>query len=92
MDRLYQQMLSRLNQQGYPKHPAQTPLEYAALVRQHHPTAAESVAEISQAYVDWRYGERSPDLNALQQQFKKLTGQLESSRSSDEKQGKQGRL
>ena len=78
MDRLYQQMLSRLNQQGYPKHPAQTPLEYAALVRQHHPAAAESVAEISQAYVDWRYGERSPDLNTLQQQFKQLADQLKS--------------
>ncbi|MBZ8181717.1 transglutaminase TgpA family protein [Oscillatoria salina] len=73
MARLYQQMLDLLAAKGYKKHPAQTPLEYADLSRQQHQEAvAEIIAEISQAYIDWRYGEKLPNTDYLRQQFQLL--------------------
>lgn len=71
MESLYQQMLNWLANQGDPKHPAQTPLEYAYQVQtQHPPERAAIVTAISQAYVDWRYGGRSANIVQLEQQFK----------------------
>lgn len=73
MESLYQQMLSWAAVKGFSKHPAQTPLEYAQVSRQHHPPAtAKVIDEICQAYVSWRYGGRSPNLNQLQQQLQDL--------------------
>ncbi|MGK7877424.1 MAG: DUF3488 and DUF4129 domain-containing transglutaminase family protein [Xenococcaceae cyanobacterium] len=73
IERVYQQMLGVLKAKGYPKHPAQTPLEYAQISRQHYQVAAaEIIEEISQAYVCWRYGEKMPNINYLQQQLKAL--------------------
>jgi transglutaminase-like putative cysteine protease len=67
MENLYQQMLRALGTQGYIKHPAQTPLEYARNMHQHQPPAsAEVIDEISQAYVRWRYGNEMPNLKQLQ--------------------------
>jgi transglutaminase-like putative cysteine protease len=66
MERLYQQMLKTLSLEGYIKHPATTPLEYATDLRQHYPpTTAKIVDEISEAYVSWRYGQEQPDLGYL---------------------------
>jgi transglutaminase-like putative cysteine protease len=73
MERIYQQMLVILKEKGYPKHPAQTPLEYVRIARQNQQTAAaEITAEISQAYVNWRYGEHLPNIDRLQRQLKLL--------------------
>lgn len=73
MERLYQQMLTLLKSQGYPKHPAQTPFEYVNTSSQYYsPEQAAIIAEISQAYVGWRYGKKIPDLKYYQQQFKRL--------------------
>lgn len=73
MDRLYRQMLNWLQEQGYPKHPAQTPLEYAQIAQEHHqPPKAKIIEEISQAYVKWRYGQQTPNVSYLYQQFKLL--------------------
>ena len=73
MERLYQQMLKLLKDKGYPKHPAQTPLEYAQVSRQNHQAAtAEIIKEISQAYISWRYGGQVPNINYLHGQFKAL--------------------
>ena len=70
MERLYQQMLAILTAKGYPKHPAQTPLEYAKIAGDYHQfVVAEIIAEISQAYVSWRYGQQTPNLDYLEQQF-----------------------
>jgi transglutaminase-like putative cysteine protease len=76
MERLYQQMLEILKVKGYPKHPAQTPLEYARLAYQHNPSGAEIIEEISQAYVRWRYGEQSQNLDYLRGQLKLLIRSL----------------
>jgi len=73
MERLYLQMLGILKDKGYPKHPAQTPLEYAHISYQYHPAnTAAIIDEICQAYVHWRYGKYQPDINHLKAQLKLL--------------------
>jgi len=73
MESIYQQMLKILGAKGYTKHPAQTPLEYASLSRQHQPLAsAEVIEEISQAYVRWRYGGQMPNIKQLRQRLRDL--------------------
>ncbi len=73
MERLYQQMLGWLSQQGFYKRPAQTPLEYArqAWASQPEPQAA-AIEEISQAYVRWRYGGKAANLPHLKQRLRDL--------------------
>ncbi len=73
MERLYRQMLEWTAQKSLTKHPAQTPLEYARVLHQHHsPVIAEVIEEISQAYVSWRYGGTSPNLNNLNQKWQQI--------------------
>jgi len=73
MEGLYQQMLKVLGTQGYAKHPAQTPLEYAKTMHQHQPVnSAQVIDEISQAYVRWRYGAQMPNIPQLRQQLHNL--------------------
>jgi protein-glutamine gamma-glutamyltransferase len=68
VDRVYQQMLIQLRETGTPKHPAQTPLEYAAVVRdQRLATTSNLVTEISQAYTAWRYGSEAQMVDQLQE-------------------------
>lgn len=80
MESLYQQMLKVLSTKGYTKHPAQTPLEYALICRQHQPPAsAEVIEEITTAYVSWRYGGQMPNLKRVQKRLRdliKITQQL----------------
>lgn len=79
MERLYLQMLGILKEKGYPKHPAQTPLEYAHISHQHHQdSTAGIIQEISQAYVSWRYGQHQPNINHLQEQLKELISSVKS--------------
>ena len=73
MESLYQQMLVTLNERGFRKHRAQTPLEYAHVLRQHYPSeSAETIDEISQAYVRWRYGRQVPNIQQLRLRLKQL--------------------
>jgi transglutaminase-like putative cysteine protease len=73
MESLYQQMLKWASQKGLGKHPAQTPLEYAQVAYQHHSSAtAEVIDEICQAYVAWRYGGHTPNLNQLRQRWQEV--------------------
>ncbi len=65
---LYQQLLQVLANKGYPKHPTQTPLEYAFWLQQYYPVAeAEVIDELSQAYMGWRYGGKSVNRDQMQQ-------------------------
>jgi len=74
MEKLYQQMLLWTAEKGLTKHQAQTPLEYARVLHQHHsPTTAEVIEEISYAYVGWRYGGITPNLNSLRQKWQNIT-------------------
>ncbi|MEM9922385.1 MAG: DUF3488 and DUF4129 domain-containing transglutaminase family protein [Cyanobacteria bacterium P01_D01_bin.50] len=73
MERLYQQMLQWTAEKGFTKHQAQTPLEYARVLYQHHSQAtAQVMEEISYAYVGWRYGGTKPDLNSLRQKWQQI--------------------
>jgi transglutaminase-like putative cysteine protease len=75
MEALYQKMLKTLAAAGLTKRAAQTPLEYASDCREHlgdRAIEAEAVEAISQAYVQWRYGQSAPDLRALEQHLKQL--------------------
>lgn len=72
MERLYQQMLLKLAHEGYPKRPTETPLEYVRRLLGREQIAHQPVDEISQAYVGWRYGGITPDLDALKEQLKQL--------------------
>jgi len=73
MEGLYQQMLDWLAGRGYRKGAAQTPLEYALQVGEHHPPRyAETIEDISQAYVRWRYGGEQVSYSSLQQRFQYL--------------------
>jgi len=73
MESLYQQMLNTLGTQGFRKHPAQTPLEYAEVSRNHHSQdSAEAINEISHAYVSWRYGGESPNMQRMRQRLREL--------------------
>jgi transglutaminase-like putative cysteine protease len=67
VDRIYQQMLAQLREQGVSKHPAQTPLEYAQTVQDtRSATTSLLVTEISQAYSAWRYGSEAQQIDRLQ--------------------------
>lgn len=73
MESIYQQMLKWLKEKGLRKHPAQTPLEYVNAVTKHcPPERAEAIAEISQAYISWRYGGENPNLKRLRKRLKDL--------------------
>jgi protein-glutamine gamma-glutamyltransferase len=73
MERLYRQMLDWLATEGFRKHPAQTPFEYAQQARiQQSPQRAQVIQVISQAYVQWRYGSTAPPLEQLRQQFRAM--------------------
>lgn len=67
VERIYQQMLARLDDTT-PKHPAQTPLEYAQIVRETRSTSTSIlVTEIVQAYTAWRYGAEAQQIDRLQE-------------------------
>lgn len=73
MEALYQRMLAWLQLQGVGKQPQQTPLEYAQQVQQQENAVWSGVVtEIAQAYVRWRYGGLTPNLDYLQQQLRTL--------------------
>ncbi|MDJ0659411.1 MAG: DUF3488 and DUF4129 domain-containing transglutaminase family protein [Crocosphaera sp.] len=77
MVQLYEEMLRVLKAKGYPKHPAQTPLEYVNVSYQQHPQEqAQIIDEISHAYVSWRYGDNDQNVDYLKQQFIALVKSL----------------
>jgi len=56
-ERIYQQMLAWLAEQGHPKRPSETPLEYSQrLYQESAATQAQAAGEMAHAYVRWRYG------------------------------------
>jgi transglutaminase-like putative cysteine protease len=65
VERIYQQMLANLT---IPKHPAQTPLEYAQTVRDNRSSSLSTVVtEISRSYTAWRYGAEAQQVDRLQE-------------------------
>jgi len=73
IERLYQQLLNWLADQGYPKRPTQTPLEYAIALHESAQFAqAEQVMTIVHAYLRWRYGRYPEDPDQMRRQIKAL--------------------
>lgn len=73
MERLYRQTLDTLKRQGYRKHPAQTPFEYARELRRHQTNLdVAAIEEISHAYIRWRYGRQEPNIEHLHQRLQGL--------------------
>ncbi|MDB9515588.1 DUF3488 and DUF4129 domain-containing transglutaminase family protein [Roseofilum reptotaenium CS-1145] len=74
VERIYQQYLDILREAGYPKHPAQTPQEYAESLRGKYGSETANVIDrIPQAYVQWRYGGiESESISHLQQSLQQL--------------------
>lgn len=79
IESIYQQMLAVLAERGFPKHPAQTPLEFARNSQINYPSAwGEIVNEITDAYVGWRYGGVGANINLLSQRLQLLKKHLNS--------------
>lgn len=77
MERLYQQMIHQLAQQGFRKHSAQTPFEFVQRAQEQQSSErAAAIAAISHAYVSWRYGGQAPNLEHLKQQMAELKPRL----------------
>lgn len=72
MEQLYQQMLNTLSKQGMPKQPFQTPFEYAKTAQTAQAEKANLIAQISSTYVQWRYGGKQPNLQAVRKQLQQL--------------------
>jgi hypothetical protein len=76
--RAYQQMLQWLAEQGKPKSPQQTPQEYVTSLRDRvSAQQVTAIAQITQIYQDWRYGDRAIGYN-LDIELKNLLKQLKS--------------
>jgi transglutaminase-like putative cysteine protease len=76
--RAYQEMLQWLAEQGKPKSPQQTPQEYVVSIRDRiSEQQVIVIAQITQIYQDWRYGDRPIDYN-LDAELKNLLKQLKS--------------
>ncbi|MEO0867630.1 MAG: transglutaminaseTgpA domain-containing protein [Cyanobacteria bacterium J06642_11] len=73
VERIYQQMLWFLEQQGLGKRPSQTPLEYAAGLQQRDDFRhSHLVSQIVQRYINWRYGNQPVDVDNLRAALKQL--------------------
>lgn len=73
VEQIYQQLLTWLAAQGYPKQRSQTPLEYAiALQGQSQFKRGDQVMAIVRTYVGWRYGQEPVDPAALKYQLQTL--------------------
>ena len=73
MESLYRQMLDWTATQGQSKQLSQTPYEYVQQAwTAFSPQRAAIIEQISNAYVQWRYGQRSPDISTMKQLIKTL--------------------
>jgi transglutaminase-like putative cysteine protease len=78
--RAYKQMLQLLAEQGKPKFSYQTPQEYVVSLRDRlSERQLAAIAQITQIYQDWRYGDRAIGYN-LATEIKMLLDQLKSSK------------
>lgn len=71
MERLYQEVLDWLGEQGHPKRPSQTPWEYLQAL--HHaprlPHVLPTLERMTTAYLAWRYGQEHPNVVQLSREW-----------------------
>lgn len=73
MEQLYQQMLLLLKTKGHSKQPQQTPSEFLdSLQTKHQPEAIAIMTELTEAYLNWRYGGKTANTDYLQSQLRLL--------------------
>jgi Domain of unknown function (DUF4129)/Transglutaminase-like superfamily len=73
IERIYRSMIASLSKTGNAKLPTQTQLEYARSIKNtEHPQIAKIVAEISQQYTAWRYGNQKIDIDRLAKKLQNL--------------------
>jgi Transglutaminase-like superfamily/Domain of unknown function (DUF4129) len=73
IERIYRSTIASLSKTGNAKLPAQTQLEYAHSIKNtEHPQIAKIVAEISQLYTAWRYGNQKIDIDRLAKKLQNL--------------------
>jgi|GEM_PF-131721 len=73
MESLYQQLLRWSASQGHRKRAAQTPLEFAQQMQTvYDPETAATIAAMTDAYVNWRYGGQPVDTQDLRRQWQQL--------------------
>lgn len=73
MEQLYQQMLILLQNKGHQKQQSQTPWEFLQDVQDlYQPEATEILTELTDAYVNWRYGDRPANTDYLRRQLQHL--------------------
>lgn len=73
MESLYQQLLRWSASQGHRKRAAQTPLEFAQQMQAvYEPETAATIAAITDAYMNWRYGAQTVDTTELRRRFQHL--------------------
>jgi hypothetical protein len=79
--RIYQQMLQLLSEQGKPKSPHQTPQEYVASLRDRvSDRQASAIAQITQIYQDWRYGDRAIANSSITSELKTLLDRVKANK------------
>ena len=77
MESIYQQMLNLMASKGLVKHGFQTPFEYTKAIKGYNSrNEAEIIEEISQAYVEWRYGGKEVNLNRLKGLLRNLKSSI----------------
>ncbi|BAQ64369.1 DUF3488 and DUF4129 domain-containing transglutaminase family protein [Geminocystis sp. NIES-3709] len=73
LEKLDREMLDLLAEKGYRKNVAQTPLEYANSLREFLTIEQIEIVDlITNSYVQWRYGNITPNTDYLQSQFNLL--------------------
>jgi protein-glutamine gamma-glutamyltransferase len=73
IERIYRSMIMSLSKTGNAKVRSQTQLEYAHSIKNtEHPQIAKVVAEISQLYTAWRYGQEKIDVQHLAKKLQNL--------------------
>ena len=82
MEQLYQQMLSQLKLKGHMKKANQTPSEFMSrLEKKYQPEAVGIMKEITNAYLQWRYGGQAVNTQYLQTQLNLLNKHLKQSKA-----------
>lgn len=70
--KLYAELEKALKRAGYERPPARTPREHAAVVRESGFAAADTVDEITEAYLAARWGSKSIDLSDLRTKVRSI--------------------
>ncbi|MGB2926985.1 MAG: transglutaminase domain-containing protein [Limnothrix sp.] len=91
MEQLYQQMLVQLQKRGPQKKTSQTPTEFLGRLQQKYdPAAIRIIEELTNAYLNWRYGGQTANTDHLQTQLNLLQKHLKRAKIQTKKRTERG--